>query len=94
MMTDHMFKFDPPWRDIPSNPWHPNIPSPVVPTLNPPWPIDRLQDFQELLKRVKKLEDQLGCECIEPDKPDYIKLFEDRITQLEKRVADKQNKNG
>lgn len=85
--SDHMFKFDPPWRPIPGNPWHPNIPDPVVPTLNPPWGVDRLAEFGELLKRIKVLEDRLGCECIEPEKPNYINLVEDRIIQLEERAG-------
>jgi hypothetical protein len=86
-MIDHSFRYDPPWRQVPGNPWHPNIPDPVVPTLNPPWSQDRLENYLELIRRVKTLEDKMGCECIEPDKPDYIKLVEDRIIQLEERQA-------
>lgn len=91
---DSMWRHDPPWRPVPGNPWHPRIPEPVVPTVNPPWDVNRLKEFQELLERIKKLEDQLDCDCVEPDKPNYIKLVKDRIFQLEQRVADKQNKNG
>ena len=84
--AESAFKWDPPWKPLPQNPWHPNIPYPPVnPVVTPPWTVDRLRDFEELLKRVKALEDAMGCECVEPDKPDYIKLFEQRIEQLEKR---------
>jgi hypothetical protein len=88
LLADSMFRHDPPWRPHPLNPWHPNIPSPVTNTLNPFWGIDRLKEFQELLERIKKLEDKLGCECVEPAKPDYIKLVEQRIAQLEKRASE------
>lgn len=88
---DFTFKHDPPWQPLPHNPWHPNIPMPLTrPIVNPPWEIDRLKEFQELLERIKKLEAQVdGCECVEPDKPDYVQLVKDRIEQLEKKVSKK-----
>ena len=84
-MGDHHFKFDPPW-DVPdTHPVRPFIPKPVK--LDPivPWDLQRLREYHDLLKRVKELEDQLGCPC-EPNKADYIKLFEERIAELERRT--------
>ena len=85
MIGDHMFRYDPPWN--------PPYPSPLIPQpLNPapvnPWPLDRLKEFEDLLRRVKELEDQLGCPC-EPNKADYLAILRDRIEALEKKVAEK-----
>lgn len=87
MVGDHQFRFDPPWPNQPPYPWHPQIPAPVNP-FQPitPWPIDRLKEFEDLLKRVKAIEDQLGCPC-EPNKADYIALFRERIEKLEAELA-------
>lgn len=81
MMADHAFRFDPPWDE-----WNPLVPRPFIPT-NPirPWPIDRLREYEEILKRIKTLEDQLGCPC-EPAKADYLDLFRKRIEELEKKT--------
>jgi hypothetical protein len=53
----------------------------VVPA-QPAWPLDRLKEYRDLLKEIKALEDQLQCPC-EPNKANYIELFEQRIKQLE-----------
>jgi hypothetical protein len=76
---DYAFRHDPPWK---IDPYHPQIPQPASPW-NPinPWSVDKLQDFMDLLRRVKKLEDKMGCPC-EPNKADYIKLLKDRILEL------------
>lgn len=89
MIGDHQFKFDPPWRDPfhPHQPIHPLIPAPLNPLPTPPWGIDRLLEFEELLKRVKELEDKLGCPC-EPNKADYLAILRARIEALEKRAGD------
>lgn len=84
-MGDAVFRHDPPW-----NPWEktpytdpfPTIPKPLVPVN--PWPIDKLKEYLEVLKRIKNLEDQLGCPC-EPNKADYIGMFKKRIAELEKK---------
>lgn len=89
MIGDHHFRFDPPWRDPidPFAPIHPQVPAPIGPW-TPPWTIDRLKEFEELLKRVKELEDKLGCPC-EPNKADYLALLRERIEKLELRVEGK-----
>lgn len=100
MLADHAFRFDPPWNPQRlGNPYHPNIPQPLqpnileaagqIPSQNPGWSANRLKEFQKLLTRIKTLEDRLGCECDEPEKPDYIKLVEQRIKQLEDKVNTK-----
>jgi BMFP domain-containing protein YqiC len=64
------------------------IPEPIKePLPYNPWPIELLKEYEELLKRIKALEDQLGCECHEVEKPNYIKLVEERISQLEERAT-------
>jgi hypothetical protein len=83
------------------NKWHPiepaKLPEPVpliVPTPVFPLPIEqqeieRLKGFLDILERVKKIEDQLGCPCDAPEdrgKPDYLKKLTDRIAALERRV--------
>jgi hypothetical protein len=84
MIGDHHFRFDPPWPN-PSNPYypiHPLVPAPLMPHPTPPWGLDRLKEFEDLLRRVKELEDKLGCPC-EPNKADYLALFRERIEKLE-----------
>ena len=77
-MGDFQFKFDPPFDPTP---W-PQIPKPIIPPPYIPWPLEKLKEYYELLKRVKELEDQLGCPC-EPNKVDYIKILEDKIKELQ-----------
>lgn len=87
MIGDHAFEWNPPWRpsDTPAWPWY--IPTPKIPAPEiTPWPVDRLREFEELLRRVKELEDKLGCPC-EPNKADYLALIRERIEILERRVA-------
>jgi hypothetical protein len=92
-LGDFAFKHNPPWNP-PSypltppmypTPWHPNIPTPVVPMPSTPWPLEQLKEFEDLLKRVKDMEDKLGCPC-EPNKADYIGLLKQRIEFLESKI--------
>lgn len=89
MIGDTFFRYDPPWpihrRDI--DPWR-YIPTPISPAPVESWPLEKLRDYLDLLERVKKLEDQLGCPC-EPNKADYIGLFKERIAKLEEAVKDR-----
>jgi BMFP domain-containing protein YqiC len=55
-----------------------------------PWSLERLKEFEDLLRRVKELEDRLGCPC-EPKEADYLALLRQRIEQLEKKAAEKPN---
>jgi hypothetical protein len=50
-----------------------------------PWPIDRLKEYEEMLRRIKELEDKLGCPC-EPNKADYLDLLKKRIEALEEKA--------
>jgi hypothetical protein len=79
---DFTFRHDPPWRVPPNEPY---IPQPVKPWQpdQQPWSVDKLKEFEDLLRRVKDLEDQVGCPC-EPNKADYLGLLKDRIAKLEK----------
>jgi len=52
-----------------------------------PWPVEQLKEYLELLKQVKEMEDKIGCPC-EPNKANYIELFEQRIAALEKKTSD------
>ena len=83
-MGDHTFRYDPPWV-VPQT--YPYVPQPVGPAIPvTPWGLDRLREYHDLLKRVKEMEDKLGCPC-EPNKADYLKMFEERIAELEKKLA-------
>ena len=53
-----------------------------------PWSLDKLTEFYDLLKRVKELEDRLGCPC-EPNKADYLGLLRERIEKLERAASAK-----
>lgn len=86
MIGDWTFRHDPPFIPVPGIPYVPS-PLPLSPSWQP-WPLDKLQEYLDLLERVKKLEDALGCPC-EPNKADYIGILKKRIEALEKRVAEK-----
>lgn len=85
MIGDHQFRYDPPF--IPSQPI-PYIPQPLtpLPATWQPWSLDRLREFEDLLRRVKDIEDKLGCPC-EPNKADYLTIFRERIERLEREVS-------
>lgn len=88
---DHAFRYDPPWQVEPNFPF---IPRPINPDPWPnEWPVDRLRDYLELLERIKKLEDAMGCPC-EPNKADYIGMFKEQIEKLEKISIDKSTSRG
>jgi hypothetical protein len=86
MVGDHQFRYNPPWPNKKPYPTSPYIPAPLIPAdqINP-WSVERLKEYLELLKQIKALEDQIGCPC-EPNKADYIKLFELRIKALEAKI--------
>lgn len=83
MVGDHTWRYDPPWNPLRDQPtWPPLIPQPVVPMPAMDWPVERLKEYLRLLKEIRELEEKVGCPC-EPNKADYIKLFEERIAKLE-----------
>lgn len=83
---DWAFKHNPPWRpqDYPNYPA--TIPQPIVTPTPDPWKVQQLKEYLDLLKQIKEMEDKLGCPC-EPNKADYVSLFEERIKHLEKKDA-------
>lgn len=83
---DFPFRHDPPWQVPNTHPSYPFIPQPLHPAPINPWSLERLREYYELLKAIKAMEDKIGCPC-EPNKADYLKLFEERIAELEKRVG-------
>lgn len=88
-MGDFEFRHNPPWRRDSYPQFPPSVPLPAMPMMpNYEWGLDKLKEYYDLLKRVKEMEDKLGCPC-EPNKADYLKLFEDRIASLEKKLGDK-----
>ena len=80
-MGDHTFRYDPPFETDPYR--YPSIPRPRTPLVTP-WDLERLRDYHDLLKRVKELEEKLGCPS-EPNKADYIGILEERIKALEEQ---------
>ena len=85
-MGDSWFRYDPPYYvpDWQRQMW-PQIPQPIIPPAQiVPWPIEKLKEYLEILKEVKALEDKIGCPCV-PDKPDYIKMLQDRLTALQNK---------
>jgi hypothetical protein len=90
MVGDEFFRHNPPWPvgpAYPGYPQHPLLPVPVNPLLPvTPWPLDRLKELEDVMKRLKALEDQIGCPC-EPNKADYLALIKERIENLEAEVA-------
>ncbi len=83
MTGDFQFRHNPPWWVPPETPFVPRplIPQPAITD----WDLTKLREYLDLLKRIKAMEDQLGCPC-EPNKADYIGMFEQRIAELE-RIA-------
>ncbi len=91
MVGDHFFRFDPPWYVPPSTPFVPR-PAPGAGDIYP-WNLERLREVEDMLKRIKALEDKLGCPC-EPNKADYLAMFRERIEKLEKQVDGDSPKGG
>lgn len=85
---DHDFHWNPPWHPNDYPKWPPQVPAPNPLTPIVPWGLERLREYEELLRRIKELEDKLGCPC-EPNKADYLGLLRQRIEALEKRAAEK-----
>ncbi len=92
---DLIWKWNPPWNPSTpgTNPIPPQTPHPFITTTVPSepispisdWKLEKLKDYLKLLKEIKELEDKIGCPCpAEREKPDYIKMFEERIAALEK----------
>lgn len=86
---DQTWKWNPPWekpkREEEFYPWDPLLPKPARPRKKiVPWNLQELREYLELLKQIKALEDQIGCEC-EPSKADHIGVIKKRIAALEKQ---------
>lgn len=85
MMGDSFFRHDKPF-DIPEDyPLRRYVPRPIGPPTPRDWPLEKLVEYLELLRKVKEMEDQLGCPC-EPNKADYLKLFQERIDYLKRNT--------
>jgi len=83
-MGDHQFHWNPPFPTT-----HPLVPAPMPNVIQQNWPLERLREYHRLLTEVKAMEDSLGCPCPEErKKPDYIGLFEVRIAELERKLAE------
>lgn len=87
MMADWQFRHNPPWnlKDTPLIP-RPLVPGPVI-----PWDFQKLAEWYDILRRVKEMEDRLGCPC-EPNKADYMALIKQRLDTLERVTAEKSKK--
>jgi hypothetical protein len=58
------------WNPFPNDPdpfYNPTTTQPLI------WPQEKVEEFEDLLKRVKELEDKLGgCPCEDPKKVDFL----------------------
>lgn len=91
-MGDHAFRYGQPFdTQYLQQQVQQLIPQPVYPGPHVPWDLQRLIEYRDLLKEVRDLEEKLGCPC-EPNKADYIALFEQRITELKLRQAQHEGK--
>lgn len=93
MIGDWQFRHSPPWppNDVPL--WPAPVPRPLPQLPIIPWPVEKLREFEDLLRRVKDLEDKLGCPC-EPNKADYLDLLRQRIEHLEKLAGERKDAQG
>lgn len=82
-MGDWAFRHDPPWDYKEHIPY---IPMPLTPPSQPykEWDMRKLQEYYDLLRKVKEMEDKLGCPC-EPNKADYLKIISERLEFMKKR---------
>lgn len=84
MAADHAHKWYPdpaaPWVP-PTSPPYPLIPTSPVPVIPPrKWTRQELDEFEDLLKRIKDIEDKAGgCPCEDPSKLDFLKDIRARI---------------
>lgn len=85
-MPDDYFR-QPPRRDT--------LPLPQVPPTSPfapfdrGWPREMLDQFEDILKRVKEMEDKLGgCPCEEPEKMDFLKAIRERLDAIDKKIEE------
>ena len=63
-------------------PTTPSIPAPINHDKKiVPWDLQRLIEYRDLLREIKELEDKVGCPC-EPNKADYLTLFDNRIKEM------------
>lgn len=83
-MGDHAFKFHPPFPVPNSWPQRELIPQPLVQPIPQPWELQRLIEYRDLLKEIRDLEAKVGCPC-EPNKADYIALFDQQIAEMKKK---------
>lgn len=81
MMGDHSFRYNPPWQET-----HPLVPQPMPGVTLNPWGLQQLKEYRDLLKEIRDMEAKIGCPC-EPNKADYIAMFEKRIAALEAKAA-------
>lgn len=83
-----MWKYDPPFPQYTI----PTVPSILTPLsqprpLNPGWNAEKLQEYYDLLLKIKELEDRLGCACDgDRGKPDYLGIIKQQLDALQARV--------
>ena len=72
-----------PWRQHEPFQW----PQAAPPTL--PWTQDSYLLLQELMKKMKELDEKLGlANCEDPKKAEWMKSIQDRLAALEKKDAE------
>lgn len=87
MVADYAHK----WYPDPAAPWvspttappplFPQVPSPQMPPIQPhKWTRQELDEFEDILRRIKDIEDKAGgCPCEDPSKLDFLKDIRARI---------------
>jgi len=88
MIADHAQKW---WPDGPFRPspiW-PQQQDPLPPPLvyPRPWTREQLVEFEDLLKRVKALEDKVDpCPCPDASKLDFLKAIKERLDAIDDKL--------
>ena len=87
-----------------ANRWIPDQPEPWSPWSIPghspspafPWTREQLDQFEDILRKVKEMEDKLGgCPCEEPGKMDFLKKIRERLDRQDEQITiDDTDSNG
>lgn len=79
------------YRDDNFRPYQPlnPVPWPQGAPVQLPWSQDAFQLLQEIMKKMKELDEKLGLkDCEDPKKAEWMKAIEERVKRVERAVND------